>query len=44
MVNPFGGVKARARGARLGGPQANIEAFTELQWVTHARRPPAYPF
>lgn len=31
---PFGGVGDSGTGARFGGPQANIEAFTETQWVT----------
>ncbi|MGO4692460.1 aldehyde dehydrogenase family protein [Glaciibacter sp. 2TAF33] len=31
---PFGGVGASGNGARFGGPTANIEAFTETQWVT----------
>ncbi|MFD2768035.1 aldehyde dehydrogenase family protein [Micromonospora eburnea] len=31
---PFGGVGASGNGARFGGPDANIEAFTETQWVT----------
>jgi benzaldehyde dehydrogenase (NAD) len=44
VVNPFGGVKASGAGARLGGPQANLEAFTELQWVTVRSDLPAYPF
>jgi len=31
---PFGGVAASGLGARLGGAAANIEAFTETQWIT----------
>ena len=31
---PFGGVKDSGTGARLGGPQANLDAFTDTQWVT----------
>jgi benzaldehyde dehydrogenase (NAD) len=31
---PFGGVGASGNGARFGGADANIEAFTETQWVT----------
>ncbi|PZH20295.1 benzaldehyde dehydrogenase [Streptomyces sp. NTH33] len=31
---PFGGVGASGNGVRFGGPGANIEAFTETQWVT----------
>ncbi|GAA3956544.1 benzaldehyde dehydrogenase [Actinomadura viridis] len=33
-VVPFGGLAASGNGARFGGPDANIEAFTETQWVT----------
>jgi len=31
---PFGGVGASGNGARFGGPAANIDAFTETQWIT----------
>jgi benzaldehyde dehydrogenase (NAD) len=41
---PFGGVGASGNGGRLGGPQANLEAFTETQWVTVRGDLPAYPF
>ena len=44
VVNPFGGVKSSGPGARLGGAQANIDAFTQLQWVTMRGDLPAYPF
>jgi benzaldehyde dehydrogenase (NAD) len=44
VVNPFGGVRASGGGARLGGPQANFEAFTEVQWVTIRNDLPGYPF
>jgi benzaldehyde dehydrogenase (NAD) len=43
-VAPFGGVGASGTGSRHGGPQANIEAFTETQWVTLRGDLPAYPF
>jgi benzaldehyde dehydrogenase (NAD) len=43
-VAPFGGVKASGNGTRFGGAQANIEAFTEAQWVTLAGEIPPYPF
>jgi benzaldehyde dehydrogenase (NAD) len=33
-VAPFGGVGESGTGSRLGGGTANIEAFTETQWVT----------
>jgi len=44
VVNPFGGVKDSGPGARIGGAQANIEAFTDTQWVTMQADLPAYPF
>lgn len=43
-VAPFGGVGASGTGSRHAGPQANIEAFTEPQWVTLRGDTPAYPF
>jgi benzaldehyde dehydrogenase (NAD) len=44
VVNPFGGSRASGLGSRLGGPQANLEAFTEVQWVTMRTEIPSYPF
>jgi benzaldehyde dehydrogenase (NAD) len=44
VVNPFGGMKASGAGSRIGGPEANLEAFTEVQWVTVQADPPTYPF
>ncbi|HKE20538.1 MAG TPA: aldehyde dehydrogenase family protein [Kofleriaceae bacterium] len=44
VVNPFGGVRASGGGARLGGPLANFESFTEVQWVTLRSDLPDYPF
>ena len=41
---PFGGVGASGTGARFGGHEANIEAFTETQWVTMQGEIAAYPF
>jgi benzaldehyde dehydrogenase (NAD) len=41
---PFGGVAASGNGSRFGGPEANIEAFTETQWVTLQGQIQAYPF
>lgn len=41
---PFGGVKASGTGSRLGGAAANIEAFTETQWVTVRPDIADYPF
>lgn len=43
-VAPFGGVGASGTGARFGGHEANIEAFTETQWVTVQSRIQQYPF
>ncbi len=41
---PFGGVAVSGTGSRFGGAEANVEAFTETQWVTVRGTPPAYPF
>ncbi|PPK91986.1 benzaldehyde dehydrogenase (NAD) [Kineococcus xinjiangensis] len=41
---PFGGMAASGTGARFGGPEANVEAFTETQWVTLRSEIPRYPF
>ena len=41
---PFGGVGVSGTGARLGGPEANLEAFTETQWVTVRGDVARYPF
>ena len=43
-VAPFGGVGASGTGSRHGGSTANVEAFTETQWVTVRGDLPAYPF
>jgi benzaldehyde dehydrogenase (NAD) len=40
---PFGGVKDSGTGSRLGG-QANLDAFTDTQWVTIRSELPSYPF
>ena len=40
---PFGGVKDSGTGARHGGPQANLDAFTDTQWVTVRGTLPQYP-
>jgi benzaldehyde dehydrogenase (NAD) len=44
VINPFGGMKDSGAGSRIGGPEANLEAFTEIQWVTVQAEPPTYPF
>ena len=41
---PFGGVGASGTGSRFGGATANVDAFTETQWVTVRGDPPPYPF
>lgn len=40
---PFGGVGASGNGSRFGGPEANIEAFTEAQWLTVRSTIAPYP-
>ncbi|MDA2813378.1 benzaldehyde dehydrogenase [Nocardiopsis sp. RSe5-2] len=41
---PFGGVGASGTGSRFGGTAANVEAFTETQWVTMQADIERYPF
>jgi benzaldehyde dehydrogenase (NAD) len=41
---PFGGVGESGTGSRHGGSAANLEAFTEVQWVTMRGDLPRYPF
>ncbi len=41
---PFGGVGDSGTGSRFGGAQANIEAFTETQWLTMRPDIAPYPF
>lgn len=41
---PFGGTGFSGTGARFGGHEANIEAFTETQWVTVQSQIQQYPF
>ncbi len=43
-VAPFGGVLSSGTGSRHGGAQANLDAFTETQWLTMRSTPPAYPW
>jgi benzaldehyde dehydrogenase (NAD) len=43
-VARFGGMRDSGTGARFGGPTANVEAFTETQWVTLRSKIPAFPF
>jgi benzaldehyde dehydrogenase (NAD) len=41
---PFGGVEESGTGSRHGGIDANLDAFTEVQWVTVRGDLPSYPF
>jgi benzaldehyde dehydrogenase (NAD) len=41
---PFGGWKDSGNGSRFGGAAANIEAFTETQWLTVRPDIAPYPF
>ncbi|GAA3643206.1 benzaldehyde dehydrogenase [Nonomuraea antimicrobica] len=43
-VAPFGGVGASGTGSRFGGAAANVEAFTETQWLTMQGAIQPYPF
>jgi benzaldehyde dehydrogenase (NAD) len=40
---PFGGMGASGNGGRFGGP-ANIEEFTQSQWISVMDKPIVYPF
>ncbi|RZG79864.1 aldehyde dehydrogenase family protein [Acinetobacter pittii] len=42
-INPFGGMGASGNGTRIGGP-ANIDEFTQWQWMTIQAEAPRYPF
>ena len=41
---PFGGFKDSGNGSRVGGHAANLDAFTETQWVTFRPEIAGYPF
>jgi benzaldehyde dehydrogenase (NAD) len=41
---PFGGIAASGTGSRFGGSRANIDAFTETQWLTVRAAIASYPF
>ncbi|MCW2864432.1 MAG: aldehyde dehydrogenase [Actinoallomurus sp.] len=43
-VAPFGGVGASGTGSRFGGARANLEAFTDTQWLTMQGAITPYPF
>jgi len=42
-VIPFGGTGSSGNGSRMGG-MANLDAYTETQWVTAQSEMPIYPF
>lgn len=42
VINPFGGVGISGNGTSIGGP-ANIDEFTQWQWLTIKGQAPAYP-
>jgi benzaldehyde dehydrogenase (NAD) len=41
---PFGGMKSSGNGSRIGGAQANLDSFTEIQWLTMRPEIAPYPF
>jgi benzaldehyde dehydrogenase (NAD) len=41
---PFGGIGSSGTGSRFGGATANVDAFTDTQWVTVRGEPAQYPF
>jgi benzaldehyde dehydrogenase (NAD) len=41
---PFGGVGESGNGSRAGSPEANLDAYTDTQWVTMRGDLPSYPF
>lgn len=43
-IAPFGGVGLSGDGYRAGGLEANLDAFTETQWITVQQSPGGYPF
>lgn len=43
-VAPFGGVGASGTGSRFGGAAANLDAFSETQWITIQGEIERYPF
>jgi benzaldehyde dehydrogenase (NAD) len=42
-TNPFGGPGIGGNGARVGGP-ADIDEYTQWQWITVKDAPPRFPF
>jgi len=43
-IAPFGGVGSSGNGYRIGGQAANLEAFTDMLWITVNQEPGSYPF
>lgn len=43
VINPFGGFGASGNGTSVGGP-ADVDQFTQWQWLTIKDVPPRYPF
>ena len=43
-IAPFGGMGLSGNGSRIGGLETNLDAFTEVQWVTAQAQPGGYPF
>jgi benzaldehyde dehydrogenase (NAD) len=41
---PFGGVGSSGTGSRFGGTAANLDAFTDTQWVTMRSEVPRFPY
>jgi hypothetical protein len=44
VIAPFGGVGLSGNGYRIGGQEANLAAFTEMQWITVNQEPGSCPF
>ena len=42
-TNPFGGPGVGGNGGSVGGP-ADIDEYTQWQWITVKDAPPAFPF
>jgi benzaldehyde dehydrogenase (NAD) len=42
-IIPFGGMGASGNGSRFGG-EANLDMFTEWQWLTVRDEPPSFPY
>ena len=42
-IIPFGGMGASGNGSRFGG-EANLDTFTDWQWLTVRDEPPTFPF